>query len=98
MSARVVLALGLLLLAGCEHPQLDPYRREGMWRPEGVNAANIAAQVADPRDLVSGRSDDSRRFKTPAAAVTRVWAPPAPATPLSPLALLRGAAGGEGAK
>lgn len=44
--------LALLAISGCA--VTDPYRRTGMWQPEGVNAGNIAAQVADPRVLVRG--------------------------------------------
>jgi hypothetical protein len=70
-----LLAAGLLL-SGCDTQaanQLDPYKREGMWRPEGVNAANIAAQLAEPRDLVRGRGDSGPQIKQAATAVTRVW-------------------------
>ena len=46
--------LAFTLLAGCN--QIDPYRRPGTWRPDGVNDGNIAAMVQDPRDLVHGHS------------------------------------------
>jgi hypothetical protein len=49
---RALLLLVLLATTGCAIT--DPYRRRGMWQPEGVNAGNIAAQVADPRVLVRG--------------------------------------------
>ena len=52
-TIRAALLLALLAICGCE--QTDPYRRTGMWQPEGVNAGNIAAQVADPSVLVRGR-------------------------------------------
>lgn len=89
-----------LLLSGCDAThaanQIDPYKREGMWRPEGVNAGNIAAQLADPRDLVRGRGDSGPQVKQAANAVTRIWAAsvgPAQA-PGGAAGLLRGAAGG----
>ena len=66
------LLAGLLLLAGCN--QLDPYHRQGMWEPSGANAANLAAMVADPRDLIRGR--ESRTLpssKDQVVAVGRVW-------------------------
>ena len=47
------LMLGVLLLAGCE--QLDPYHRVDVWQPTGAPQANLAAMVADPHDLISGR-------------------------------------------
>lgn len=46
------LLLIALLLAGCD--RADPYRRQWMWQPEGVNQANLQAQVADPRVLLRG--------------------------------------------
>lgn len=78
MSAlsRTVLAAGagaivLLALAGCM--DRDPYRRTDVWRPTGSNAANIAAQVADPHDLIRGRGDVPRANAEPSArAVDRI--------------------------
>ena len=34
--------------------RLDPYRREGTWRPNGANEANLRAMVVSPSDLVRG--------------------------------------------
>lgn len=47
--------LVFVVLAGCT--TVDPYRRPYAWHPVGANQANLAAMVADPRDLASGRSD-----------------------------------------
>ncbi|MGE0226254.1 MAG: hypothetical protein AB7F35_24100 [Acetobacteraceae bacterium] len=68
---------GLLILAmaaattGCM--DRDPYRRTDVWRPTGANAANLAAMVANPNDLIRGT--DSRRTDTKASviAVDRIW-------------------------
>jgi type IV pilus biogenesis protein CpaD/CtpE len=60
-----------LLLSGCE--ATDPYKREGMWRPEGVVNANLAAQLANPGDLVRGRGDASPVQRQATNAVTRLW-------------------------
>ena len=52
MLRRVFIVIGVLALAGCD--QLDPQLKVDAWRPTGANAGNIAAMVANPRDLVSG--------------------------------------------
>jgi hypothetical protein len=43
------IALLLLVLAGCD--QADPYLRDGVWRPNGANAANLRSMVVVPSDL-----------------------------------------------
>ncbi len=51
---RLSLALPILLAAsGCTMVQ-DPMMREGTWHPTDANAANLAAMVANPHDLVEG--------------------------------------------
>ena len=55
MIRRPLICLSLLALAGCA--ESDPYRRPGMWQPEGANAANMAAMVERKSDLVHGRGD-----------------------------------------
>jgi type IV pilus biogenesis protein CpaD/CtpE len=50
------LALPILLASsGCTMVQ-DPMMREGTWHPTGASAANLAAMVANPHDLVEGES------------------------------------------
>jgi len=61
----------LLALGGCE--DRDPYRRTDVWKPTGANAANIAAMVADPRDLLQGRGATRSDIRSPELAVERVW-------------------------
>jgi type IV pilus biogenesis protein CpaD/CtpE len=69
----LAVAVAAALLAGCDTDKMDPYKRPGMWQPEGVNAANLSVMVADPADLVRGRSDDQPNMKTGAAAVNALW-------------------------
>jgi type IV pilus biogenesis protein CpaD/CtpE len=70
MSNRVAAAL-ILLLSGCA--AVDPYRRPGMWQPEGANAANMAAMVERPFDLLRGRKDRTARTHHARDAVERLW-------------------------
>ncbi len=72
------LLLAALALAGCV--QVDPFQREGIWKPAGVNDANLAATVANPADLARGRENTRGSFRTPVTAVDRLWAG-APAQP-----------------
>lgn len=62
-------AVLLLLLAGCE--QIDPYTREGVWRPRGANEANLRLHVADPAMLDRGAEDPRAEGHIAAAAVQR---------------------------
>ena len=67
----VVLGVGLLALAGCD--SRDPYMRTDVWEPTGANAANLAAMVANPEDLIVGRSGGAANASEPALAVTSIW-------------------------
>ena len=67
-----LVATGLLAtLSGCGNR--DPYRRDDVWYPTGANAANLAAMVANPNDLVSGRHDDRMMVGASSKSVTRIW-------------------------
>jgi hypothetical protein len=57
-------------LAGCM--DRDPYRRTDVWRPTGSNAANIAAMVADPKDMISGRGAGGQSSKPSIVALDRL--------------------------
>ena len=60
----LVLLVGFSLsLTACNRD--DTYSRPYTWHPTHANDANIAAEVADPSDLVVGRGSDS----VPAAMV-----------------------------
>jgi len=52
----LMLIAGSGLLSACA--RTDTYNRPYTWHPTHANTANIAAQVADPRDLVVGHGDD----------------------------------------
>ena len=69
---RSLVLLSLLACAGCE--QRDPYMRTDVWRPTGANAGNIAAMVADPRDLIRGRDTAGQDSRAATLAVGQIWA------------------------
>ena len=75
----LILAAAIVSLAGCA--KYDPFHKEGIWKPAGVNDANITAQLADPADIARGRPATSGTFRTGAGAVDRHWqgGPPRPA-------------------
>jgi hypothetical protein len=50
----------------------DPMQREGTWRAENINDANLAAMVADPHHLEQGVGDDGSPAVLSAAAVHRL--------------------------
>jgi hypothetical protein len=56
--------------AGCAYT--DPYTRAGMWQPNGANAVNLAAMVADPADLLRGHGDPGPQSALATAAVNRL--------------------------
>lgn len=59
----------LLSLSGCA---LDPFTREGNWRPGGSAEANLRMQVADPRDYQQGASERGSDGQFGADAVARL--------------------------
>ena len=59
----------LVLLPGCE--QIDPYARQGVWRPRGSNEANLRLHVAAPAHLDRGVDDPRVDGHVAAAAVHR---------------------------
>ncbi|HTW73176.1 MAG TPA: hypothetical protein VME47_25085 [Acetobacteraceae bacterium] len=67
----IVLAAGLVGLAGCQPP--DPYLRTDVWNPTGANAGNIAAMVANPEDLIHGHGTPTVDAHEPTLAVGHVW-------------------------
>ncbi len=71
MSLKLAFFASLLALAGCD--SRDPYLRTDVWQPTGANAGNIAAMVADPHDLISGRGSAVQNGNEPALAVSHVW-------------------------
>jgi type IV pilus biogenesis protein CpaD/CtpE len=72
---RTIGAVSVLILSLTGCMDRDPYRRTDVWRPTGANAANIAAQIADPRDLIRGRGAPARANAEPASlGIDRVQA------------------------
>lgn len=61
--------LVLLLLSACE--QIDPYAREGVWRPRGANETNLRLHVATPAHLDRGANEPRADGHVQAAAVQR---------------------------
>ena len=57
-------------VAGCA--EQDPYLRTDVWRPTGAPLANLAAQLADPHDLISGRSIGFTSAAAPVIAIGRI--------------------------
>ena len=60
----------LATLAGCA--SRDPYQRDDVWYPTGSNAANLAAMVANPHDLVAGRGSSASNAATQVVAVRHI--------------------------
>ena len=85
--ARLVLAVVacLTMLAACDNR--DPYKRDDVWYPSGSNAANLAAQVANPADLAGGRGDPRAYAPAQLKAVNRILTD-------APRALIGGGTGG----
>ena len=83
MNARLAAALLLTAMAGgCA--QVDPYTRDGMWQPEGVNDQNLAAMVAQPTDLLHGHGESLPQPRLASVAVTRLLSgTPTPLPPIS---------------
>jgi len=65
---RRALAL-LLLLPACE--AIDPYTRDGAWRPQRANEANLRTHVANPAHLDRGAAEAWAEGQAAADAVRR---------------------------
>ena len=70
MLRRQLLYAALLGLSGCA--AMDPYRREGDWRPNNANDDNLRAMVASPSDLVRGVGAEGGDGRQAAAALDRL--------------------------
>jgi hypothetical protein len=57
-------------LAGCG-PAYEPLTREGVWRAEHVNRADLTLMAASPADLVRGTGTSATDGQVEAAAVER---------------------------
>jgi type IV pilus biogenesis protein CpaD/CtpE len=71
LRCRLLCLVALILaVAGCE--ATDPYHREGVWRPNDANEANLRSMVAVPSDLVLGASSLDGDGQQAAKALDRV--------------------------
>lgn len=84
----------LLLLGGCE--TIDPYTRQGAWRPLQSNEANLRLHVADPAMLERGRGDHRAEGQTTAAAVNRYRTGRVRSLPASGIARVQATGAGSG--
>jgi hypothetical protein len=68
------LAVSLIVLAGCgaNSDYLDPYKKPYAWHPSGAAAANLAAQVVDPHDLVAGHGTTVRGTQDSTMAIQHI--------------------------
>jgi uncharacterized membrane protein YgcG len=71
LCKRLTPLAGLLLLAACA--ERDPYLRDDVWKPTGSNAGNLAAMVANPNDLIVGRTSTLSDTKASAVAIQHIW-------------------------
>ena len=69
MRHATTLLLLFCVLAGCS--TIDPYTREGVWRPRGANDANLRLHVADPQMLDRGVDDPRADGQSVTAAIQR---------------------------
>jgi type IV pilus biogenesis protein CpaD/CtpE len=94
MTRIAALLLPLLAaLAGCN--QIDPYTREGNWRPNGANDANLRAMVAVPADLATATPANPADGHMAAAALDRLRQGTVRALPDSGLAQIVPVSGGS---
>ena len=69
-TMRHLLGAALILAcAGCN--AIDPLYRDGLWHPTGANAANLAAMVDVPSDLVRGAGRRDAGADVPVDAIDR---------------------------
>ena len=69
-TPRPLFGMALLLAcAGCN--AIDPLYRDGLWHPTGANAANLAAMVDVPSDLVRGGGRRDAGADLPVDAIDR---------------------------
>lgn len=64
--------LGATLFLSCTGCNaIDPLYRDGLWRPSGANADNLAAMVDVPSDLVRGAGRPGAGADVPVDAIDR---------------------------
>ncbi len=83
----------LLVLSGCD--ERDPYRRTDVCQPTGASSGILAAQVANPLDLVHGHGAPGADAHGPTQALEHLWIGQPRA--LNPLGSSNGSASSGGA-
>ena len=61
-----------LLAATAACDQIDPFRRDGVWRPTGANEHNLSVMLARPSERVRGTDEPGALGATAAGAVERL--------------------------
>ena len=69
---RTLSLASICLLSACA--DREPYLRTDVWSPTGAVQSNLAAMVANPRDLIQGRGDTTQDTRNSANAILRAWA------------------------
>ncbi|MGC8470382.1 MAG: hypothetical protein ACP5NI_10795 [Acetobacteraceae bacterium] len=82
-----------LAFAGCHY--MDPTTRPGMWKPDRAVQENLAAQVANPADLVRGQGSTGTPAVLATAPVAVLNAGKLPELPTGVAASAGTAAGGS---
>jgi hypothetical protein len=88
----------LPLLVGCAD-FVNPYYREGNWRPTGANDFNLRVMAAQPRDIAAGSAEAGSDGQAAADAVDRLRTDrvrPLPVMNVSPVAPTPPGQGGSG--
>lgn len=65
-----VLCVMVLGLTGCVGA-FDPFQRPGDWAATGASGKNVALQVANPGDLISGQSEATSNGVAASAAIDK---------------------------
>lgn len=95
---RHLLLLPLLAAtAACDH--FDPYRREGVWRPAGVNDRNLTVMTVRPEERLRGTGAEGAQGFAAAGAIERLRADrvkPLPDTGLARIITIPGGSPGNG--
>jgi hypothetical protein len=92
---KTAAALALLALGGCG--ALDPFGREGAWRPTAANQQNLRAQLAVPTELTLGTADPHAPAAGAVTAMERLRADRVRPLPASGVATIN-ATGSRGAE
>lgn len=71
-TIRITILGTALLLGACTGSSLDPYSREGNWRPNGANEANLIQMLATPTDYTQGQAAPDAMGELATSAVQRL--------------------------